>query len=128
MISTSERTCRFKSSARRCTKPGCRLLKDHPWSLLEGDKQITARVNGHAVGLRATIALLCDIIIAAEMPRLVIRMSNPASWRVMAARYFGRSSSPSRAPSADRCLTSSERLTGVTGTGTLDALRPEKCP
>jgi enoyl-CoA hydratase/carnithine racemase len=66
MISTSERTCRFKSSARRCTKPGCRLLKDHPWSLLEGDKQITARVNGHAVGLRATIALLCDIIIAAE--------------------------------------------------------------
>ena len=54
--------------------------------MLEGGKQITARVNGHAVGLRATIALLCDIIIAAEMPRLVIRMSTPASWRVMAAR------------------------------------------
>ena len=34
--------------------------------MLEGDKQITARVNGHAVGLRVTIALLCDIIIAAE--------------------------------------------------------------
>ena len=66
MISTSERTCRFKSSARRCTKPGCRLLKDHPWSLLEGDKQITARVNGPCCRLRATIALLCDIIIAAE--------------------------------------------------------------
>ena len=34
--------------------------------MLECDKPIIARVNGHAVGLGATIALLCDIIIATE--------------------------------------------------------------
>jgi enoyl-CoA hydratase/carnithine racemase len=34
--------------------------------MLECDKPIIARVNGHAVGLGAMIALLCDIIIAAE--------------------------------------------------------------
>ncbi|MBT6591451.1 MAG: enoyl-CoA hydratase/isomerase family protein, partial [Rhodospirillaceae bacterium] len=34
--------------------------------MLECDKPIIARVNGHAVGLGATVALFCDIIIAAE--------------------------------------------------------------
>jgi enoyl-CoA hydratase len=34
--------------------------------MLECDKPIIARVNGHAVGLGATVALMCDIIIAAE--------------------------------------------------------------
>lgn len=34
--------------------------------MLECDKPIIARVNGHAVGLGATVALLCDIIIAAQ--------------------------------------------------------------
>lgn len=34
--------------------------------MLECDKPIIARVNGHAVGLGATVALLCDVIIAAE--------------------------------------------------------------
>ena len=53
--------------------------------MLECDKPITARVNGHAVGLGATIALLCDIIIAADHAKMVIRMSTPASWQVMAA-------------------------------------------
>ena len=34
--------------------------------MLECDKPVIARVNGHAVGLGATVALFCDIIIAAE--------------------------------------------------------------
>lgn len=38
--------------------------------MLECDKPIIARINGHAVGLGATIALLCDIIIAAEEAKI----------------------------------------------------------
>ena len=38
--------------------------------MLECDKPIIARVNGHAVGLGATVALLCDIIIAAEHAKI----------------------------------------------------------
>src|SRR5215469_7417928 len=34
--------------------------------MLECDKPVIARLNGHAVGLGATVALLCDIIIAAD--------------------------------------------------------------
>lgn len=37
---------------------------------LECDKPIIARVNGHAVGLGATVALLCDIIIAADHAKI----------------------------------------------------------
>lgn len=36
------------------------------YSLLECEKPIIAKLNGHATGLGATIALLCDIIFAAE--------------------------------------------------------------
>jgi enoyl-CoA hydratase len=38
--------------------------------MLECDKPIIARLNGHAVGLGATVALFCDIIIAAEHAKI----------------------------------------------------------
>jgi enoyl-CoA hydratase/carnithine racemase len=38
--------------------------------LAADDKPIIARVNGHAVGLGATVALLCDIIIVADHAKI----------------------------------------------------------
>ncbi len=38
--------------------------------MLECDKPIIARLNGHAVGLGATVALFCDIIIAADKAKI----------------------------------------------------------
>ena len=38
--------------------------------MLECDKPVIARLNGHAIGLGATVALLCDIIIAAEHAKI----------------------------------------------------------
>ena len=35
-------------------------------SLLDLDKPVIARINGHAIGLGATLALFCDITVAAE--------------------------------------------------------------
>lgn len=40
------------------------------FALLDIEKPVIARVNGHAVGLGATIALLCDVIFAAESARI----------------------------------------------------------
>lgn len=40
------------------------------FSILECDKPIICRMNGDAVGLGATIALFCDIIIAADTARI----------------------------------------------------------
>lgn len=40
------------------------------FTLLDIEKPVIARVNGHAVGLGATIALFCDVIFAAESARI----------------------------------------------------------
>lgn len=36
------------------------------YSMLDLDKPLVCRLNGHAIGLGATLALLCDVIFAAE--------------------------------------------------------------
>ena len=43
-----------------------RMAKRIVFTLLDIDKPVVCRMNGHAVGLGATIALLCDIVFAAE--------------------------------------------------------------
>lgn len=40
------------------------------YRMLECEKPMIARVNGHAIGLGATVALLCDIIIAADHAKI----------------------------------------------------------
>lgn len=40
------------------------------FSLLDIEKPVIARVNGHAVGLGATIALFCDVVFAAETAKI----------------------------------------------------------
>ena len=43
-----------------------RMAKRIVFTLLDIDKPVVCRMNGHAVGLGATLALLCDIVFAAE--------------------------------------------------------------
>ena len=43
-----------------------RMAKRIVYTMLDIDKPIICRMNGHAVGLGATIVLLCDIVLAAE--------------------------------------------------------------
>ena len=40
------------------------------FALLDVEKPVVAKVNGHAVGLGATIALLCDVIFAADEAKI----------------------------------------------------------
>lgn len=47
-----------------------RMAKRIVYTLLDIDKPVVCRLNGHAVGLGATIALLCDVIFAAESARI----------------------------------------------------------
>jgi enoyl-CoA hydratase len=48
---------------------GCRNGKRILYRMLDCEKPIIARVNGDAIGLGATLALFCDIIIADEAAR-----------------------------------------------------------
>ena len=47
-----------------------RQAKRMVYALLDIEKPVVCRMNGHAVGLGATIALLCDIIVAADTARI----------------------------------------------------------
>lgn len=47
-----------------------RVAKRIVTTLLDIDKPVVCRMNGHAVGLGATLALLCDVIFAAETARI----------------------------------------------------------
>jgi enoyl-CoA hydratase len=40
------------------------------FSLLECEKPVIAKVNGHAIGLGATLALFCDVIFAADSAKI----------------------------------------------------------
>lgn len=47
-----------------------RMAKRIIFTLLDIDKPVVCRMNGHAVGLGATIALMCDIIFAADSAKI----------------------------------------------------------
>lgn len=47
-----------------------RLAKRIVLSMLDLDKPLVCRMNGHAVGLGATLALLCDVVFAAEHAKI----------------------------------------------------------
>jgi len=62
MQSAIEEPARFEKTARE----GKKVV----FSLLECEKPIIAKVNGHATGLGATLALFCDVIFAAETAKI----------------------------------------------------------
>jgi enoyl-CoA hydratase len=47
-----------------------RLARRIVFAMLDLDKPLLCRLNGHAVGLGATLALFCDVIFAAEHARI----------------------------------------------------------
>ncbi len=47
-----------------------RIAKRIVTTLLDIDKPVVCRMNGHAIGLGATIALLCDIVFAADTAKI----------------------------------------------------------
>lgn len=47
-----------------------RLAKRIVFAMLDLDKPLICRMNGHAVGLGATLALLCDVVFAADTARI----------------------------------------------------------
>ena len=63
-----------------------REAKEIVFGQLDLDKPLICRLNGHATGLGASLALLSDIVIAAEPPRSAIRTSRSGSSPATAAR------------------------------------------
>ncbi|MGB3622789.1 enoyl-CoA hydratase/isomerase family protein [Ketobacter sp. MCCC 1A13808] len=47
-----------------------RLAKQIVFSMLDMEKPLICRMNGHAVGLGATLALMCDVIFAADTAKI----------------------------------------------------------
>lgn len=47
-----------------------RLAKQIVFSMLDLDKPLICRMNGHAVGLGATLALMCDVVFAADNAKI----------------------------------------------------------
>src|SRR5690606_9418426 len=47
-----------------------RMAKRIIFAMLDLDKPLVCRLNGHAVGLGATLALFCDVIFAAEKAKI----------------------------------------------------------
>jgi enoyl-CoA hydratase len=47
-----------------------RLAKRIVFAMLDLDKPLVCRMNGHAVGLGATLALLCDVVFASEKAKI----------------------------------------------------------
>jgi enoyl-CoA hydratase len=47
-----------------------RLAKKIVYDILDLEKPLIGKINGHAVGLGATLALLCDVVFAAEKAKI----------------------------------------------------------
>ena len=47
-----------------------RIAKRIVFAILDLDKPLVCRLNGHAIGLGATLALLCDVVFAAENAKI----------------------------------------------------------
>jgi enoyl-CoA hydratase len=62
MQSTIDRPAEFEATGREA--------KDIVFSQLELDKPLICRLNGHATGLGASLALLCDVIIASDRAKI----------------------------------------------------------
>jgi len=77
-----------------------RDAKQMIWDLLDVELPIVAALNGAAVGLGASLALLCDVIFMADTGRSPIRTCASGSSRATAAPRSGRSCSDPRAPSS----------------------------